>query len=260
MSWTGGSAYTLDSDCTLSHEVLAGGGTTVTTGGGAVEIRGITRSVTITASAAETIQCDCVTGPIVLNGTTTATINLYGVAGSVTDNTSAATVTNETVNNTDMATLLTRLPQTIPFSGAGNVEADVQEVDASAPAATGLSSQSTGASAWQTRTIQMTAAAVDDLFSIDSGNTHAGSVSGSVVQEIADNTGAAVVAALKASTAWTAGAAASYNDIIVALYAVARGRIAKATDNYKYYDDDGDVSGGTEVIDHDVTSTARTPA
>jgi len=96
--WAGGATYTLDSDCTLSHEVVAGGGTTITTGGGDVEIRGITRSVTITASGAETVQFVGTTGPIILNGTTTATFNLYGVSASVTDNTSAGTVNDETVS------------------------------------------------------------------------------------------------------------------------------------------------------------------
>ena len=97
-AWTGGASWTLDSNCTLSHEVLAGGGTTVTTGGADVEIRGITRSVTLTMSAAETVQFVGTTGPIELNGTTTATVNLYGISASVTDNTTAANVTDLTVN------------------------------------------------------------------------------------------------------------------------------------------------------------------
>jgi hypothetical protein len=96
-AWNGGATYTLDSDCTLSHEVAQGGATTITTGGGDAEIRGITRALTVTASAAETVQFVGVTGPITLNGTTTATVNLYGVTAGVTDNTSAATVTDNTV-------------------------------------------------------------------------------------------------------------------------------------------------------------------
>lgn len=109
--WSGGANITLDSNNTLSHEVVTGGGATVTTGGGNAEIRGIPRSVTINASAAETVQFVGVTGPITLNGTTTATINLYGVSASVTDNTSAATVTDKTVSqpniNTEADTALT---------------------------------------------------------------------------------------------------------------------------------------------------------
>lgn len=96
--WKGGATYTLDGNCTLSHEVLAGGGTTITTGGGDAEIRGITRSLTLTMSASETVQFVGTTGPITLNGTTTAAVNLYGVASDVTDNTTAATVTNKTVS------------------------------------------------------------------------------------------------------------------------------------------------------------------
>lgn len=102
--WRGGATYTLDANCTLSHEVLAGGGTTVTTGGGAVEVRGITRSLTLTLSAAETVQFVGITGPISLSGTTTATVNLYGVSASVTDTTSAATVTDLTVNQSNINT------------------------------------------------------------------------------------------------------------------------------------------------------------
>lgn len=94
--WSGGATWTLDSDCTLSHEVLAGGTTTVTTGGADVEIRGTTRAVTIVMSAAETIQFVGITGPITLSGTTTGTVNLYGTASGVTDTTVTATVNNLT--------------------------------------------------------------------------------------------------------------------------------------------------------------------
>ncbi len=101
-AWTGGATWTLDSDCTLSHEVLAGGGTTITTGGGDAEIRGITRSLTLVLSAAETVQFVGTTGPITLSGTTTATVNLYGVSSSLADSTTAATVTDHTVNQSNV--------------------------------------------------------------------------------------------------------------------------------------------------------------
>jgi hypothetical protein len=97
--WTGGSSYTLDSDCTLSHGVLVGGGTTIITGGADVEVRGITRSLTITMSAAETVQFVGTTGPIDISGTTTGTVNLYGVSSILTDTTTAATITDKTVSN-----------------------------------------------------------------------------------------------------------------------------------------------------------------
>ena len=102
--WKGSSDYTLDSDCTLSHEVLAGGGQTITTGGADVELRGICRSVTAVLSAAETFQFVGVTGPIALSGTTTASVNLYGVSASLADTTSAATVTDRTVSQANINT------------------------------------------------------------------------------------------------------------------------------------------------------------
>ncbi len=104
--YRGGSTYTLNSDCTLSHEVLVGGGTTITTGGGDAEIRGICRDLTLTMSAAETVQFAGITGDITLNGTTTATVNLDGVAGKVTDSTSAATVTDQTVKGPNVNLIL----------------------------------------------------------------------------------------------------------------------------------------------------------
>lgn len=87
--WHGGATYSLNSNCTLSHEGV-GGGITVTTGGANVEIRGIHRSLFFTFSASETVQCVGVFGPITLQGTATAAIfNLYGISSAVTD--SAAT-------------------------------------------------------------------------------------------------------------------------------------------------------------------------
>jgi len=97
--WKGGTNITLDSDCTLSLEVLAGGGQTVTTGGANVEIRGLCRAVTVTVSDSETVQVIATTGPITINddGASTATVNLYGVASAVTDNTTGSTVNDYTV-------------------------------------------------------------------------------------------------------------------------------------------------------------------
>lgn len=102
--WSGGSNITLDSDNTLSLEVVTGGGQTVTTGGANVEIRGCCRAVTVAMSAAETVQFAGVTGPIALSGTTTGTVNLFGVAGDLTDTTSGATVTNKTVSRENINT------------------------------------------------------------------------------------------------------------------------------------------------------------
>lgn len=100
--WLGGATYTLDSNCELSHEVLAGGGTTVTTGGADVEIRGIMRSVTLILSSAGTVQFVGITGPITISGTTTATVNLYGVSSGVTDTSVTATVTDSTRVRSDV--------------------------------------------------------------------------------------------------------------------------------------------------------------
>lgn len=97
-AWKGGANYTLDSDITLSHEVLAGGGTTITTGGADVEIRGITRSVTLVLSNAGTIQFVGITGPITISGTATTTVNLYGVSSSLADTSSGTTINDETTS------------------------------------------------------------------------------------------------------------------------------------------------------------------
>lgn len=104
--WRGSATWTLDSDCTLSHEVLAGGGTTVTTGGADVEIRGITRSVTLTLSGAGTVQFVGVAGPIAIGGTATTTVNLYGVSASLADTSSGTTVTDQTVRGPDVTDIL----------------------------------------------------------------------------------------------------------------------------------------------------------
>ncbi|MCP5016114.1 MAG: hypothetical protein GY938_12715 [Ketobacter sp.] len=101
--WAGGATYTLTSDCTLSHEVLAGGGTTITTGGGDVEVRGIPRSLTVTVSASEKVQFVGIVGPITItdNASVAPEINLYGVCSSLTDGTGSAndyTVSNSSVN------------------------------------------------------------------------------------------------------------------------------------------------------------------
>jgi hypothetical protein len=100
--WAGGATYTLDSDCTLSHEVLTGGGVSVTTGGADVEIRGITRSIELVLSGAGTVQTDVVTGPITISGTATTTVNLYGVSSSLADTSINTTVTDATVSSTNV--------------------------------------------------------------------------------------------------------------------------------------------------------------
>jgi phage gp36-like protein len=85
--WSGGSNITLDSNCTLTMEVVTGGGQTIITGGASCEIRGICRAITITLGTAttETVQIDCVTGPIVISGNPiSAIVRAYGIASSCT--------------------------------------------------------------------------------------------------------------------------------------------------------------------------------
>jgi len=104
--FSGGTAGTLDANMTASVEVVTGGGQTWTTGGGDLEIRGIFRSANITTSGSETVQIAGLTGPIAVSGTSTATVNMYGVSSALTDTTSGATVTDATVSSTDQDAIL----------------------------------------------------------------------------------------------------------------------------------------------------------
>ncbi len=114
--WAGGAAYTLDSDCTLSHEVLAGGGQTITPAGANVEIRGIFRSATYilgTNNTASTIQQIGTCGPVSITGSgdnSNIDINLYGVMSSISDTSASAVVTDNTVSYTDVNAILGSLP------------------------------------------------------------------------------------------------------------------------------------------------------
>lgn len=106
--WAGGATYTLAANVTLSHEVLAGGTTAVTTNGGDAEVRGVTRALTVVMSAAETVQFVGMTGPVTLSGTTTGAVNLYGVCSSLTNTTTAAAVSDQALSQTyvDTRTIL----------------------------------------------------------------------------------------------------------------------------------------------------------
>ncbi len=100
-AWTGGFHFTGDTNVTVSHEVLAGGGTTIVTGGGNAEVRGICRSLTITLTATETVQFVGMTGSVTLGddgNSTGATVNLWGSASTVTNGTTGATVNDYTSN------------------------------------------------------------------------------------------------------------------------------------------------------------------
>lgn len=146
--WAGGADYTLDSDCALSHEVLAGGKTEITTGGGDAEIRGICREVELVLSGAGIVQFAGLTGPITISGTATTTVNLYGVSTSVTDSSSGTTVTDGTTG------------------GGVQLAADQIETWASALEATASTIKEGTAKAGTLTTTQMstTLSEVDDVF------------------------------------------------------------------------------------------------
>jgi len=97
--WYGGSAWTLDTNCTMSLEVVQGGGTTITPADAAVEIRGACRELTLALADTDignTIQAIIDTGPITITSagsSDSATINLYGHAQSLSD------ASNGTTNN-----------------------------------------------------------------------------------------------------------------------------------------------------------------
>lgn len=103
--WSGGTTWTVDADCTLSVEVLAGGGQTFTTAGADIELRGIFRSATFANSvggSTPTIQVVGTTGVITISGTaSTATYNLYGVSSSLADTSSGTTVNDYTTSRTN---------------------------------------------------------------------------------------------------------------------------------------------------------------
>ena len=98
-AWRGGATYTLNTNCTLSHEVTNGGGTTITPADATVEVRGRCRALTLALSDTDvgnTIQCIVDTGPVIVTSAgsgDSATINLYGHAQSLAD------AGNGTMNN-----------------------------------------------------------------------------------------------------------------------------------------------------------------
>ncbi|MCP4303659.1 MAG: hypothetical protein GY788_02015 [bacterium] len=116
--WSGGSDFTLNSNCTVSQEVLAGGGQTFTTGGADVEVRGICRSVNFVLSNAGTIQFVGTTGVVTISGTATSTVNLYGISSSLADTSSGTTVTDKTISSADVESILVDTAE-IGTAGAG---------------------------------------------------------------------------------------------------------------------------------------------
>lgn len=105
--WSGGLDLTYDQDVTASVEVLAGGRIRLLgSGTGAtVEVRGICRELEAQMVGTDVVQFVGTTGPITLSGTTTGTVNLHGVSTSLTDTTSAATVTDNTIRKAELTTI-----------------------------------------------------------------------------------------------------------------------------------------------------------
>lgn len=113
--WQGGVHYTLDSDCTISHEVSGGGKQTFVTGGADVEFRGIAREIVATLSGAGTVQLHGVVGDITLSGAATTVVNISGVSTIINDSSTGTTVTDNTISQEDIEYLLTQLG----LAGAG---------------------------------------------------------------------------------------------------------------------------------------------
>ncbi|MCP4611287.1 MAG: hypothetical protein GY845_21460, partial [Planctomycetes bacterium] len=150
--WRGGSLWVLDSDCTISMEVLAGGGQTFNTSGANVELRGIFREVTYILSGAGVVQQVGTTGPMSISGAATTTVNLYGISSSLSDSSSGTTVTDNTISTTDIT----------------NIEADTQDLQTQIGTAgaglTDLGGMSTGMKA------EVQAECDDALDAYDGGN------------------------------------------------------------------------------------------
>jgi hypothetical protein len=106
-NWSGGSSWTLDSNCTLSLEVLNGGGQTFTTGGANIELRGRFRASTFTLSGAGAIQQVGTCGPITISGNATSTVRLYGVRGNLTNTSTGTTLVDQCVTEQKLSLLST---------------------------------------------------------------------------------------------------------------------------------------------------------
>ena len=121
--WTGGSTYTLNTNCTLSHEVLAGGGTSITPADADVELRGLCRSITLNLADTDIgniIQIIANTGDLAINAagsSDSATVNIWGSHSDIINN------SNGTVNDEGLDT--------------GNIgtEINVQDIQARIPTA-----------------------------------------------------------------------------------------------------------------------------
>jgi len=183
--WSGGATYTLDSDCILTHEVVTGGGTTIATGGADVEIRGITRSISLTLSGAGTVQTDAITGPITISGAATTTVNLHGVSSSLADTSSGTSVNDYTVSQSaiDARTLVSASY----FDPAADTVATVTEVTQMAGTIGTLDALDTAQDAQHAST-QADVAALNDVAATDIVTGGAIDTTGGVVDTVTDVT------------------------------------------------------------------------
>lgn len=123
--WFGGYSVTLDTDCTISHEVVGGGGVTVNSADAAVEIRGLCRSITLNLADTDvgnTIQVIAETGPVIITSAgsgDSSTINLYGSKASIADGSSGGTTVNDfMVVKSDIDAILVDTGTTLPAEHA----------------------------------------------------------------------------------------------------------------------------------------------
>ncbi|MCP5005374.1 MAG: hypothetical protein GY941_15775 [Planctomycetes bacterium] len=133
--WFGGSAWTLDTNCVMSHEVLAGGGTTITPADAAVEVRGACRSLTLALADTDvgnTLQCHIDTGPVTITSagsSDSATINLYGSAQSITDGSSVGTTVNPYMSGYVQTNSIKVKTDQMVFTNANELDANTKSIN-----------------------------------------------------------------------------------------------------------------------------------
>lgn len=126
----GGIAYSINSFCTLSHETVIGGAVTLTNAAGNAEIRGTVKSLTLTSSgAAVTNFASSAGSPITVNGIG-GTLNIYGMHGGITDNSSGAVTINDLgANMTDIPSIFNDTNELQVAHASGNLGVDVDKIN-----------------------------------------------------------------------------------------------------------------------------------
>jgi hypothetical protein len=125
-NWSGGTSWVLDSNCTLSLEVINGGGQTFLSSGANIELRGRFRSSTFTLSGSGTIQQVGTCGPITISGTAVTTIRLYGVRADLTNTSVGTTVVDQCVTEQKISILSTSSEITDVRSDISGVKSDTE--------------------------------------------------------------------------------------------------------------------------------------